>query len=235
MSTGEHPATPRRRGRPRAVERTSDLQPREEILRHAAALFSTAGVGATRIADIAVAVGMTPPAIYHYVDNLDAIVEALLGYVVDESAAYATAAANGPGPGAERLRSLVRQHVERLTSGPYGLWFVAGLSESRAAATPRSGARPRSGGEPSPASSPMASTPVSSGPPTSTWSSPSSPAWSTGRCNSVTPTAASTPTRWPRWPSARCSRIAARRPSAPAAPVSYSTEPRAALDGRVEP
>jgi AcrR family transcriptional regulator len=124
------PATRRRRGRPRAVERTSDLEPREEILRHAAALFSTAGVGATRIADIAASVGMTPPAIYHYFDNLDAIVEALLRYVVDESAAYATAAAKRPGPCAERLRSLVRQHVERLTSGPYDLWFVAGLSET---------------------------------------------------------------------------------------------------------
>jgi AcrR family transcriptional regulator len=124
------PATRRRRGRPRAVERTSDLEPREEILRHAAALFSTAGVGATRIADIAASVGMTPPAVYHWFDNLDAILEALLTYVVEESAAYATAAANGSGPCTERLRSLVHQHVERLTSGPYDLWFVAGLSDA---------------------------------------------------------------------------------------------------------
>jgi AcrR family transcriptional regulator len=124
------PVTRRRRGRPRAVERTSDLEPREEILRHAAALFSTTGVGATRIADIAASVGMTAPAIYHYFDNLGAIVEALLSFVVEESAAYATAVANRPGPCADRLHSLIRQHVERLTSGPYDLWFVAGLSES---------------------------------------------------------------------------------------------------------
>ena len=76
--SGAPAATGRRRGRPRAVERRSDLEPREEILRHAAALFSTAGVGATRITDIAASVGMTPPALYHYFDNLDAIVEALL-------------------------------------------------------------------------------------------------------------------------------------------------------------
>ena len=125
-------ATRRRRGRPRAVERTSDLEPGEEILRHAAALFSTAGVGATRIADIAASVGMTAPAIYHYFDNMDAIVEALLGYVVEESAAFAVAVVNRPGRCAERLGSLIRQHVERLTSGPYDLWFVAGLSESEA-------------------------------------------------------------------------------------------------------
>lgn len=122
------PAPLRRPGRPRAVGRTSDLAPREEILRHAAALFSTAGVGATRMVDIAASVGMTAPAMYHYFDNRDAIVEALLGYVVDESAAFATAVAGGPGPCADRLGSLVRQHVERLTAGPYDLWFVAGLS-----------------------------------------------------------------------------------------------------------
>jgi AcrR family transcriptional regulator len=120
----------RRRGRPRAVERTSDLEPREEILRHAAARFSSAGVGATRVADIAASVGMTPPAIYHWFDNLDAILDALLSYVVDESAAFATAAASRPGPCAERLRSLIGQHVERLTAGPYDLWFVAGLSDA---------------------------------------------------------------------------------------------------------
>lgn len=123
-------APPRRRGRPRAVERTSNLEPREEILRHAAALFCTAGVGATRVADIAASVGMSAPAIYHYFENMDAIVEALLEYVVEESAAFATAAAGRPGSSAERLRSLVTQHVERLTSGPYDLWFVAGLSET---------------------------------------------------------------------------------------------------------
>ena len=123
-------ATPRRRGRPRAVERTSDVEPREEILQHAATLFSTAGLGATRLADVATSVGVSAPAIYHYFENLDAIVEALLQYVVEESAAFATAAAGRAGGCAERLRSLITQHVERLTSGPYDLWFVAGLSET---------------------------------------------------------------------------------------------------------
>jgi AcrR family transcriptional regulator len=119
-----------RRGRPRRIERASHLEPREEILRHAAALFSTSGVGAVRVAHIAASVGVSPPAIYHYFANLDAIVEALLQYVVDESAAFATAAADGQGSCAERLASLVTQHVQRLTAGPYDLWFVAGLSES---------------------------------------------------------------------------------------------------------
>jgi AcrR family transcriptional regulator len=124
------PARVRQRGRPRVVERTSDLDPREDILRHAAALFSASGVDATRMADIAASVGMTAPAIYHYFDNRDAIVETLLEYVVTESAAFATAAANRPGPCGDRLHSLVCRHVERLTSGPYDVWFVAGLSDT---------------------------------------------------------------------------------------------------------
>jgi len=134
-------ATPRRRGRPRTIERTSDVEPREEILQHAAALFSSAGVGATRLADIAASAGMSPPAIYHYFENMDAIVEALLQYVVAESAVFATAAARRPGACAERLRSLVTQHVERLLSGPYDLWFVAGLSEAERRRFPSVGRR----------------------------------------------------------------------------------------------
>ena len=35
-------------------------------------------------------------------------------------------------PCAERLASLVAQHVERLASGPYDLWFVVGLSAEEA-------------------------------------------------------------------------------------------------------
>ena len=135
------PSAPRRRGRPRAVQRTSDLEPREEILRHAAVLFSTAGVSATRVADIASSVGVSSPAIYNWFGNLDAVVEALLEYVVVESAAFATAVARRPGGCMERLRALITRHVERLTSGPYDLWFVAGLSETELRRFPTVGRR----------------------------------------------------------------------------------------------
>jgi|GEM_PF-5163525 len=122
-------ATPTpRRGRPRAKARSSDLDPREEILRAAATLFSNQGIGATRITDIAAAVGVSPPSIYYYFDNLDAIVEALLDYVVVDSLAFATSVSARPGSAPERLHELVAQHVERLILGPYDLWFVAGLT-----------------------------------------------------------------------------------------------------------
>jgi AcrR family transcriptional regulator len=130
-------ATARSRpGRPRSNGSAPEVDPREEILRHAAALFSAKGIGATRMSEIAASVGISTPAIYYHFDNRDAIVGALLGYVVEESAAYATAASRRRGPSAERLRSLVAQHIERLTAGPYDLWFVAGMSATEGRAFP---------------------------------------------------------------------------------------------------
>lgn len=125
-----------RRGRPRRVAADSTLPPREQILREAARLFSTRGVDGTRITDIAAAVGVTAPTIYYHFANLAAIVETLLTYVVDESAAFATATARRPGPCADRLAALVAQHVERLTRGPYDLWFVVGLTAEQAGRHP---------------------------------------------------------------------------------------------------
>jgi AcrR family transcriptional regulator len=126
----------RRRGRPRSTGSGSDLDAHEEILRHAAALFSAKGLGATRLCDIAASVGVSPPAIYYHFDNIEAIVEELLTYVVEESAAFATAAARRAGTTVDRLRILVQQHVARLTSGPYDLWFVAGMSDVERARFP---------------------------------------------------------------------------------------------------
>ncbi len=133
-STGT--ATARRRGRPRASGKVTDLDARDEILRAAAALFSRQGIGATRITDIAAAVGITPPSIYYHFDNLDAIVGALLNYVVVDSAAFATSVQITPGDAAQRLHALIAQHVERLTRGPFDLWFVAGLSDHDTATFP---------------------------------------------------------------------------------------------------
>lgn len=126
----------RRRGRPRTSSRRSDLEPREEILRHAARLFSAKGLGATRLTDIADAVGVRAPAIYYHFANLDAIVVHLLDYVVDESTAFATRSVDAAGTSSERLRALVEHHVRRLTEGPYDLWFVAGLSDDDRARFP---------------------------------------------------------------------------------------------------
>ncbi len=87
--------------------------------------------------EIASAVGITAPTMYYYFENLDAIVEALLSYVIDDSAAFATAAARRTGPCPDRLASLVTQQVERLTNGPYDLWFVVGQSQTHSVRHPQ--------------------------------------------------------------------------------------------------
>lgn len=133
---GDQAATPRR-GRPRRTPSTSALDPREEILREAARLFSEKGVAGTRMTDIANAVGVRTPAVYYHFDNMGAIVEALLSYVVDESAAFATAATASDGSCSDRLRALVLQHVTRLLGGPYDLWFVVGPSQASSNDFPR--------------------------------------------------------------------------------------------------
>jgi AcrR family transcriptional regulator len=135
------PGSAARRGRPRRVAPTSGLEPREEILREAARLFSTKGVAGTRITHIAEGVGVSSSSVYYYFENIDAIVEALLTYVVEDSAAFATAAARRSGPCTERLHALVTQHVERLTRGPYDLWFVVGPSQADSTRHPDVGRR----------------------------------------------------------------------------------------------
>lgn len=119
----------RRRGRPRASGRATELDVQDEILRAAATLFSQQGIGATSLTDVAAAVGVAPPSIYYHFDNLDAIVGTLLDYVVVESSVFATSVHSEPGDAAHRLHALIAQHVERLTRGPFDLWFVAGLTE----------------------------------------------------------------------------------------------------------
>lgn len=131
----------RRRGRPRASGRIAGLDARDEILRAAATLFSQQGIGATRLADVAAAVGVTPPSIYYHFENLDAIVGALLDHVVDESSAFATTVRHESGDADRRLHALIAHHVERLTSTPFDLWFVAGLTEHDTRAFPAVGRR----------------------------------------------------------------------------------------------
>lgn len=121
---------PRRRpGRPRANPGVATGDPRAEILEQAAAVFSRKGIEATRITDIAAAVGVRAPTIYHYFENLDDIVGELLEYVVAESAAFARRTAAEPGPAPGRLAAVLEDHLHRITTGPYDLWFVARLTD----------------------------------------------------------------------------------------------------------
>ena len=130
MGTATH-SPHRRPGRPRRSETRTSLDPKEEILRHAAVLFSANGIGATTVSDIARAVDVTPSAVYYHFAGRDDIVAALLSYVIEETHAFSATADASTAP-AERLQRLIAQHVERLPSSPYDLLFVIGMSKSEA-------------------------------------------------------------------------------------------------------
>ncbi|MEM9037248.1 MAG: TetR/AcrR family transcriptional regulator [Actinomycetota bacterium] len=121
----------RRPGRPRGSSTLSATSPREEILGHASRLFSTQGVGATTMADIARAVGVTPAAVRYHFASLERIIDALLDYVIEETDAFHVTA-DEVSSADRRLHDLLARHVEHLTSTPYDLWFVVGISVAAA-------------------------------------------------------------------------------------------------------
>ncbi len=131
MTTATNTPTRRRPGRPRRSQPRTTLEPREEILRQASVLFSAQGVGATSLSDIARAVNVTPAAIYYHFAGRDDIVAALLDYVIEETDAF-SCDADASAPPAARLHQLLARHVTHLTSSPYDLWFVIGVSDAEA-------------------------------------------------------------------------------------------------------
>ncbi len=98
----------------------------------AARLFSTNGIRATSVVEIADAVGVKAPAIYYHFKNRHAIVNALLDYALDDIDVFATSVAHSSqrGPATDRLVELVAQNVERLATAPFDLWFVWSISDT---------------------------------------------------------------------------------------------------------
>lgn len=95
-------------------------------------MFSTKDIAATRITHIGNEIGIAAPTIYYHFDNLASIVEALLRYVVEESAVFASHEAWRAGRCTDRLRSLIEQHIDRLTSGHYDPLFGIEFTETGA-------------------------------------------------------------------------------------------------------
>lgn len=117
-----------KRGRPRTEVGHSNIEPREEILIHAARLFSRQGIGATKITDIGASIGVSSQSIYYHFRNLDEIAESLLDYALKEPEKPKKASKFDTY--SERLQDYIKRHIEKLISGPYDLWFIVYLSDS---------------------------------------------------------------------------------------------------------
>ncbi|MCJ0907388.1 TetR/AcrR family transcriptional regulator [Rhodococcus sp. ARC_M6] len=92
---------------------------REEILAHAAKLFSERGISATTVRDIADEVGILSGSLYHYFDSKDAIAnEIVVRFLDDLNVRYESSIESG-GSARERLASMVSVSFATAVDHPY--------------------------------------------------------------------------------------------------------------------
>jgi TetR/AcrR family transcriptional regulator len=106
-------------GRPRAIARELRLPPEEEILIAAARLFAQKGFARTTTREIAAAVGLRQPSLFHYYPSKEAILEALLNRsIVPSVAFFKTVKQHAP---AKALYEVLKFDVRQLCALPYDL------------------------------------------------------------------------------------------------------------------
>lgn len=90
-----------------------------EILQHAVRLFAERGFAGTSLQDVASAAGLTRPALYHYVNSKDDLLERLVHQVTDDAAdrLQAIVADEALSP-SDQLRELVKVVTKRQLADP---------------------------------------------------------------------------------------------------------------------
>ena len=94
---------------------------RERILREASALFAQKGYHGTSTREIATAVGIQQPSLFHHFESKDAIMSELIDFDLDEPLAVAEREAAASGSPAVRLYRYLAWDVEYLCQSPYNL------------------------------------------------------------------------------------------------------------------
>lgn len=94
---------------------------RERILFEASFLFAGRGYHATTTREIAEAVGIRQPSLFHHFESKGAIAEALLDWDLGNILPYARALAQQPGSAAVRLYTYLIRDLKHLTQAPYNL------------------------------------------------------------------------------------------------------------------
>ena len=118
-------------GRPRSEPRTSDADPRDEILSAAAELFAAVGYSAASTRLIAQSVGLRQASLFHYYPRKEAILSALLDQTVRstlELTKRIEAADLGP---EAAMWVLVEADVANLCHGPHNVGALQLLPEAR--------------------------------------------------------------------------------------------------------
>jgi AcrR family transcriptional regulator len=94
---------------------------RERILREASQLFARKGYSGTSTREIAAAVGVRQPSLFHHFASKRDIVETLLAYSVEGAAENAERHARAKGSAAKRLYHFVFEDTAYLCGSPYDL------------------------------------------------------------------------------------------------------------------
>lgn len=94
---------------------------RERILREASRLFAVRGYYGSSTRDIATAVGIRQPSLFHHFPNKQAIFQELLSYSLDDSAVVAEYLVHAGGSSAARLYRFLVEDFRYLMNSPYDL------------------------------------------------------------------------------------------------------------------
>src|SRR5579871_6584596 len=99
-----------------AVPRETTLDPRQEILRTAARLFQQQGYDATSMNDVAAALKLSKGGLYHHFQSKDEILFDLMNHAMEITEERVLSPVRGIVDPVERLRALIRLHIEVVLS-----------------------------------------------------------------------------------------------------------------------
>src|SRR5689334_24784205 len=95
---------------------TPTADPRQEILRASARLFQQQGYDATSMNDVAAALKLSKGGLYHHFQSKDEILFNLMNHALDITQERVVDAVQGTADPEERLRMLIRRHIEVVMS-----------------------------------------------------------------------------------------------------------------------
>ncbi|MDX3910082.1 MAG: TetR/AcrR family transcriptional regulator [Sphingobium sp.] len=121
-----HPQPPFRTSQQKQEDRAAK---RHAVLRAAVQMFNERGFHATSLDDVAAALGISKPTIYHYLGNKDQVLLECVTIGLQQLLEAAAAAREQPGSGADRLRSFLRRYGE-VTMDDFGRCIVRTSEEA---------------------------------------------------------------------------------------------------------
>jgi TetR/AcrR family transcriptional regulator, cholesterol catabolism regulator len=98
------------------MAREASVDSRQEILRTAARLFQQRGYDATSMNDVAAALKLSKGGLYHHFESKDDILFEIMNHAMDITQERVVAPVRGIADPEERLRTLIRLHMETVLS-----------------------------------------------------------------------------------------------------------------------